>query len=318
LRSSPNPCPGTAEPSPPIMRPASAAAVLAAVLALTVRLLVASIGHGHRSVEGVPSSVAFVGTWRPAARCGVRGCSAVTVDEAATVTASLGDSLGALPAPSLEGTRWSVVMDIGRTTFTFMPTRWASDGMRLEIPLAVEFRPNGLLAVVRAPTFLGTWVEPPGVPTLVEFFPFLEIFFPKPEEEPITPAFMDGKWEIADNGKLVQFFIETNGFKRGDIWLPAGKLRFQANAYGQLLSAGRDASVTIRESRSAFGLFAGLFAGITLGPVAFLASGLVSAWQLREVAVCVGRCSISRLPDEAEFLQMSSVRITADDPDKWK
>mmetsp|Transcript_90181 Transcript_90181/g.291516 ORF Transcript_90181/g.291516 Transcript_90181/m.291516 type:complete len:193 (+) Transcript_90181:375-953(+) len=147
---------------------------------------------------------------------------------------------------------------------------------------------------------------------------FWKSFFPNPEEEPITPAFRDGEWEIAENGKLVQFFVETSGFKRGDIWLPAGKLRFRANAYGQLLSAGRDASVTIRESRSVFGLFAGLFAGITLGPVAFLASGLVSAWQLREVAVCVGRCSISRLPDEAESLQMSSVRITADDPDKWK
>eukprot|EP00419_Tripos_fusus_P069615 CAMPEP_0172900318 /NCGR_PEP_ID=MMETSP1075-20121228/163797_1 /TAXON_ID=2916 /ORGANISM="Ceratium fusus, Strain PA161109" /LENGTH=256 /DNA_ID=CAMNT_0013756469 /DNA_START=52 /DNA_END=819 /DNA_ORIENTATION=- len=208
---------------------------------------------------------------------------------------------GGIPPPALEGTKWSLLLDIGRTTFTFMPLNWATDGMRLELPVAVEFRPGGELAVIGVGSFLGSWFAPDNPGGLVEFMPALQAMLPRPPQVQVRPTVSNGKWRIVpdqEDGRLVEFFIETNGFRRGVIWLPPGKLRFRAKAYGQLLAPGTDPVVTIRESRSVFGAIFGAFSGATMGPMSLVACAAAGAYGLRRVGIVVGRWSFTRLEEE--------------------
>jgi len=227
--------------------------------------------------------------------------------------------VGGLPPPALEGTKWSLLLDIGRTTFTFMPLNWATDGMRLELPVAVEFRPGGELAVIGVGSFLGSWFEPDPPGGLVEFMPALQTMLPQPPQVPVQPMVSNGKWRIVDDqedGRLVQFFIKTNGFRRGIIWLPPGRLRFRAKAYGQLLAPGTNPTVTIRESRSVFGALFGGFAGATMGLISLAVCAAAGAYALRKVAIVVGRWSFARL--EEEELLLPPVLLTLDKPEQWQ
>jgi len=227
--------------------------------------------------------------------------------------------VGGLPPPALEGTKWSLLLDIGRTTFTFMPLNWATDGTRLELPVAIEFRPGGELAVIRVGSFLGSWFEPNVPGGLFQFLPALQNMLPQPPQVPVRPTVRNGKWRVIDDqedGRLVQFSIETNGFRRGVIWLPSGRLRFRAKAYGQVLAPGKDPAVTIRESRSVFGAMFGAFAGATMGPISLAACAAAGAYALRTVSIVVGRWSFARLEDEE--LTLPPVLVTLDQPEQWQ
>lgn len=230
------------------------------------------------------------------------------------------------PGPSLEGTRWELLLDIGRTTFTLMPLDWAISGSRLELPIAVEFRAGGELAVLGVGDFLGEWLAPREAPSFLQFFPVLNSVLPQGPEAVSKPSITNGGWAMAkddSSGRLLHFWVETTGFRRGDLWLPRGKLRFRAKAWGALLAEGNDAVVTIRESRAAFGAFFGAFAGMTMGPAAMVACGLAAGLMLDRVPVVVGRWRKIRLDDvkpaEVEDkVFLSPVKLTVDSPSTWQ
>jgi len=230
-----------------------------------------------------------------------------------------------LPPPQLEGTRWVLTLDIGRTTFTFMPATWATGGARLELSVAVEFQAGGKLKVLETGSFLGQWLEPEDVPVLVQFVPFLQVVLPRAPDVVTKPTLSDGEWEVVEDegeGRLVRFSVACSGFRRGSIWLPATQLRFRANSYGQILAPGKDPAFTIRESRAPLGAFFGAFAGLTMGPAALAITGLAGGWALRSVAIVVGRWKPERLEesegDSGQKLFLPAARLTADDPSSWQ
>eukprot|EP00929_Paragymnodinium_shiwhaense_P038962 TRINITY_DN20504_c0_g1_i1.p1 TRINITY_DN20504_c0_g1~~TRINITY_DN20504_c0_g1_i1.p1 ORF type:complete len:306 (-),score=34.25 TRINITY_DN20504_c0_g1_i1:265-1182(-) len=231
---------------------------------------------------------------------------------------------GGLPAPRLEGTRWHLKMDIGRTTFTLMPLSWATGGLRVELSIAVEFREGGELAMLCASDFVGAWMEPVEDPPLVQLLPLLSAFLPEPEMVLTRPSFSGGKWWLEDDGRTVRFWVETSGFRRDNLWVPKGKLYFRAQAYGILLAPGKSPAVTLRESRSLIGAAAGAFAGMTLGPAASLLCALGLGYNLRAVPISLGRWKHLRLePSDEEAAAcgrnfLPQARMTKDDPRTWQ
>ncbi|CAE7209148.1 unnamed protein product [Symbiodinium natans] len=208
---------------------------------------------------------------------------------------------------------WKLMLDIGRTTFTMMPFSWAAIGSRLELPVAVEFAPGGALEVVGVGDFLGDWLAPDEVPSFVKSFALLAALFPQGPERPLKPTITEGRWEVAaEDPRLVRFFLTTSGFRRDDLWLPEGQLRFRAKAYGSILAQGSDATVTIRESRALFGAAFGAFAGLTLGPGGVVVCAAVAGYALRRVAIVIGEWRCERC-EERVFQFPATCRDASDD-----
>ncbi|CAN0227833.1 unnamed protein product [Ectocarpus sp. 4 AP-2014] len=133
---------------------------------------------------------------------------------------------------SLAPSRWLVMMDIGREKGTWMPQSWGRSGRRVEVDLLVQFLPGGdMKADVDSP--------------------FVDMT--------VTP----GKWSVgAAQGKprrrpthslgsltsdTCRFWVETDGFGRGDVTIPAGRIYFAVPAWGGKLS--RKGLVTVRQRR---------------------------------------------------------------------
>lgn len=224
----------------------------------------------------------------------------------------------ALPPPALENTRWSLLLDVGRTTGSYMPLTWASDGMRLEIPLIVEFCQGGELRVLRVGEFLGEWTEPPesALGPLQQLGKFAADL-PKPESPLVSPSISGGRWEMleGEGGRLVQFNVETSGFQRKSIWLPKNKLNFKAKVYGQVLAAGKRPAFTICENLLSLGLIVAFLLGLQFGPAGWLSAVF---FYFREVRISVGNWTCSRVEGDIDAEQMRPVTLTGDEPTRWQ
>lgn len=225
---------------------------------------------------------------------------------------------GGLPPPALEGTRWSLQLDIGRTRGTLMPSRWATQGSRLSVPILVEFCEGGELEVREAGSFVGEWREPPSQALgITEMGPFT-ILRGTPPLLDSRPSLSNGRWNVLKDGREVEFYVETSGFRREELWLPETKLRFRAAAYGKILARGTSPTIMIREDLSVLGASMGFFAGIMLGPVLCLASAALAGFRFREVPVAVGRWSCERVEDEDTVRPLPLVRMVTDEPGTWQ
>lgn len=135
---------------------------------------------------------------------------------------------------SLAPTKWLIMMDIGREKGTWMPQSWGISGRRVEVDITVQFLPGGEMVAVLDSPFIDMAVRP-------------------------------GRWNVgpsegsnlrrrkpAASGLNVisdtcRFWVETDGFARGDVTIPAGKLFFAVPAWGGQLS--RKGLVTVRQKR---------------------------------------------------------------------
>eukprot|EP00439_Symbiodinium_sp_Y106_P022711 s2613_g2.t2 len=184
------------------------------------------------------------------------------------------------------------------------------DGSRLLVPLVVQFRRGGEFHVHRAGDFLGDWEAPP----LTALGP---VAWLPDAEEADPPAITSGKWEMVEegNGRVVQFYAETTGFRRDSIWIPPRKLRFRGKVYGEILSGGSAANVAIRENLFLFGVAAGIFLAFILGPVSLLA---LVFFSLREVSISVGTWSCERLAEQdPDTVPLAPATLKVDEPSKW-
>ncbi|CAJ1459634.1 unnamed protein product [Effrenium voratum] len=206
-----------------------------------------------------------------------------------------------------ESHRWLLRIDVGRTMGSFMPLRWATDGSRLLLPMIVQFRKGGQLAVHRVGDFMGDWDSPPN--TALGPLPF-------EEEGSVSPSINAGQWEMleAQEGRVVQFHVESSGFKRGSIWLPPRKLFFKGKVYGEILSGGKNATVSIRENLLLYGIGVALLLAFVWGPVALVGLILLA---LREVSISVGTWSIERLEGDPDTEPLPPVTLKGDVPEKW-
>ncbi|CAM9180034.1 unnamed protein product [Hapterophycus canaliculatus] len=112
------------------------------------------------------------------------------------------------------------MMDIGREKGTWMPQNWGISGRRVEVDLLVQFLPGGEMEATVDSPFVDMTVTP-------------------------------GRWNVGSaegrNRHTCRFWVETDGFARGDVTIPAGKLYFAVPAWGGKLS--RKGIVTVRQRR---------------------------------------------------------------------
>ncbi|CAK0806034.1 unnamed protein product [Prorocentrum cordatum] len=196
--------------------------------------------------------------------------------------------------------------------------RWATDGNRLEIPVVVEFCPGGELRVLRSGDFLGEWVEPPGSawgPLQVLSAPG-DDGMPRPGAQLVTPGMSGGSWRMTDaeQGRMVEFNLETTGFHRQSIWLPRSKLWFKAKAYGATLAAGLRPPCTIRESLISLGVVVAFLLGLALGPAGWLSI----VYFAFGVSICVGTWTSSRVAGEPGDESVPPVTLRQDVPELWR
>jgi len=223
--------------------------------------------------------------------------------------------MSGLPPPALEGTNWTLNLDIGRTYGSYMPLSWATEGNRLNITLLVEFCAGGKLKVHRAPKFMGLWTEPPeNVFGLVQLSTALQAVLPESTKE-ISPVISDGKWEVEEEGgRLVKFHVETNGFRRESIWLPKRQLDFRAKAYGPTLAPGKYPAVTIVESLYVLGLTIGVVLIFIAGPLCLLSLVL---WAIGDLRICVGTWSCQRVENNSN-VAVPPVLYKQDEASTWQ
>ncbi|CAK9108714.1 Pentatricopeptide repeat-containing protein 10 [Durusdinium trenchii] len=213
-----------------------------------------------------------------------------------------------LPPPQLEETWWLIRVDLGRTLGSFMPLRWATDGSRLLLPMIVRFQRGGTLQVHRAGDFLGEWDSPPSSAMGPMFW--------DTSEEGMKPEVTSGSWEMldAEGGRQVQFNVRTTGFKRGSIWLPPRKLFFRGKVYGEILSGGKNATVSIRENLLLYGAGVAILLAFIWGPVSLVA---LVFFALRDVSISVGTWTCERLTGDPETEPLPPVTLKGDEPQKW-
>eukprot|EP00913_Durusdinium_trenchii_P001630 g1507.t1 len=169
------------------------------------------------------------------------------------------------------------------------------DGSRLLLPMIVRFQRGGTLQVHRAGDFLGEWDSPPS--------------------SAMGPMFWD-TWEMldAEGGRQVQFNVRTTGFKRGSIWLPPRKLFFRGKVYGEILSGGKNATVSIRENLLLYGAGVAILLAFIWGPVSLVA---LVFFALRDVSISVGTWTCERLTGDPETEPLPPVTLKGDEPQKW-
>ena len=105
------------------------------------------------------------------------------------------------------GTKWRVMADVGRESGTWMPPNWAASGMRLVLPVAVEFKEGGLVEPIATGAFTPT-------------------------------TFAPGTWRI--EGDTLRFNLKmVGGLSRGDIVFDEEPLFFKTLVWGDKISANR-------------------------------------------------------------------------------
>ena len=108
---------------------------------------------------------------------------------------------------ALVGTKWRVMADVGRESGTWMPPNWAASGMRLVLPVAVEFKEGGLVEPIATGAFTPT-------------------------------TFAPGTWRI--EGDTLRFNLKmVGGLSRGDIVFDEEPLFFKTLVWGDKISANR-------------------------------------------------------------------------------
>eukprot|EP00435_Cladocopium_sp_Y103_P025187 s1401_g6.t1 len=220
---------------------------------------------------------------------------------------SVASAVTPLPAPQLEQTWWLIRVDVGRTLGSFMPLRWATDGSRLLLPMIVQFQQGGKLKVHRVGDFLGDWDFPPS-----------SAMGPMPWDgaKEQQPEVTSGEWKMtkAEGGRVVQFHVLSNGFRRGSIWLPPRKLFFKGKVYGEILSGGKNPTVSIRENLLFYGAGVALLLAFIWGPVSLVALVFLA---LRDVSIAVGTWTCERLVGDPDTEPLPPVTLKGDEPKKW-
>lgn len=120
---------------------------------------------------------------------------------------------------NLEGTQWTLFLDVGVEPGTWMPPRWGLSGARATPKVRVEFEPEGKLKILETGWYDGKVVEWDAA----------------------------GEWVVDAKSNVVQFWLPHKGLKRDDVVLEAGKIWFAARAWGAKL--GRRGNLTIKKNR---------------------------------------------------------------------
>ena len=108
---------------------------------------------------------------------------------------------------ALVGTKWRVTADVGRESGTWMPPNWAASGMRLVVPVAVEFKEGGVVEPIATGAFTPT-------------------------------TFAPGTWKI--DGDTLRFNLKmVGGLSRGDVVFDEELLYFKTLVWGDKISANR-------------------------------------------------------------------------------
>jgi len=108
---------------------------------------------------------------------------------------------------ALVGTKWRVTADVGRESGTWMPPNWAASGMRLVLPVAVEFKEGGVVEPIATGAFTPT-------------------------------TFAPGTWKI--DGDTLRFNLKmVGGLSRGDVVFDEELLYFKTLVWGDKISANR-------------------------------------------------------------------------------
>jgi hypothetical protein len=126
--------------------------------------------------------------------------------------------LAAAPA-MLEGTTWTLLLDVGPEKGTWMPPSWGKSGARATPKVRVLFAPNGELQVLETGAYDQRVVRWEG----------------------------SGGWSADTAKDVVRFYLSHSGMQREDVVLDPGKLWFSAPAWGSQLS--RRGNLTIRQSK---------------------------------------------------------------------
>ncbi|OUS44122.1 hypothetical protein BE221DRAFT_147400 [Ostreococcus tauri] len=113
----------------------------------------------------------------------------------------------ALSTPeALVGTRWRISADVGRERGTWMPPNWGASGVRLLVPVAIEFKPNGVVEPIVTGAF--------------------------------TPTTLGaGTWSV--DGDTLRFNLTMTKWSRGDIGFEDEKLYFKTLAWGDRVSSSK-------------------------------------------------------------------------------
>ncbi|CAK0810038.1 unnamed protein product [Prorocentrum cordatum] len=128
-------------------------------------------------------------------------------------------------------------------------------------------------------------------------------------------------WRVVEDVRrrgwaIVEFDLETSGFHRQTIWLPKTRLHFKAKVYGTTLSGGAEPPFLIRESTLSLGVFLAVVLGLIIGPVGWMMS--VIAFVVREVSICVGTWTSRTINGDVDNESASPVTLRGDVPELWR
>mmetsp|Transcript_62451 Transcript_62451/g.103890 ORF Transcript_62451/g.103890 Transcript_62451/m.103890 type:complete len:213 (-) Transcript_62451:95-733(-) len=118
----------------------------------------------------------------------------------------------------LEGTRWTLQLDVGPERGTWMPPQWGQSGARAAPKVRVQFLADGELKLTEE----------------------------GPYDSRIVKWTGSGGWYLEGENK-VQFWLSHAGLARDDVTLQPGKLWFAAPAWGQQLS--KRGNLLIKQSK---------------------------------------------------------------------
>jgi len=107
---------------------------------------------------------------------------------------------------ALVGTKWRVTCDVGREAGTWMPPAWGQSGVRLVVPLAIEFKPDGVVVPIATGAFTPT-------------------------------SFTAGTWSV--DGDTLRFNLSMKAWSRGDIRFEDESLYFKTLAWGDRVSSSK-------------------------------------------------------------------------------
>eukprot|EP00899_Mesostigma_viride_P014994 jgi/Mesvir1/23496/Mv22338-RA.1 len=117
----------------------------------------------------------------------------------------------------LDGAVYQLTLSIGREKNTWMPPAWAASGLRLEIPILVQF------SYASSSASPGPHAGGQGILRVLKVGAYADL------------SLSDGQWAM--DGETLRFWVELKSpLERKDVTLPSGKLYFAVPAWGGQLS----------------------------------------------------------------------------------
>ena len=120
---------------------------------------------------------------------------------------------------TLEGTKYTLLLDVGPEPGTWMPPSWGRSGSRATPKVRVQFDEDGLVTIVETGAYDARVVRWDGT----------------------------GGWYLEEQRDTVQFWLSHQGLERDDVILEPGKIWFSAPAWGNQLS--RRGNLTIKQKK---------------------------------------------------------------------